>query len=125
MISNQFGLTWRDMTHPDQLALDIEAELVSKHGPLLPPSVLPTLLGYRSIDAYRKAVSRHTVPVAIFKLENRRGSFALAKDVARWLSQRRHQATEPMAPTKSSPATETSVADDRFPARAQAPDQAA
>ncbi len=102
---------------PDQLALEIEAELVSKHGPLLPPSVLPTLLGYRSVDAYRKAVSRRTVPVAIFKLENRRGSFALAKDVARWISQRRHQATEPAPCAEPAPSAVTSAADDLSLAR--------
>ena len=83
------------MTPSDKFALEIEATLVSQHGPLLPPSVLPGLLGYCSIDAYRKAVSRRTVPVAIFKLENRRGNFALAKDVARWLSQQRMRAAEP------------------------------
>jgi len=107
------------MTDLDQLAAIFEAELVSKHGPLLPPSVLPALLGYRSIDAFRKAVSRRTVPIAVFRLENRRGSFALAKDVARWLSQRRFQATEPLVGLDAVSVAKADVAPDQSVGRSE------
>ena len=43
-------------------------------------------LGYRSMDALRKAISRGTAPVRVFMLPNRRGRFALARDVAMWLA---------------------------------------
>ena len=105
------------MMQPDQLALEFEAELVSKHGPLVPPSALPILLGYQSVDAYCKAVSRGTVPVPIFKLENRRGRFALAKDVARWLSQRRDHPSEAAAGSESIASATDSPRDGLSPTR--------
>jgi hypothetical protein len=105
------------MTHSDQIALEIEESLVKQHGQLLSPRVLPGLLGYCSVDAYRKAVSRRTVPVAVFKLQNRRGNFALAKDVARWLSEQRVQAIEPVAHSGTSHAF--SLTSDKVPALVQ------
>ena len=61
----------------EQLRLQIEAELYMHIGPLLFGERLYSALGY---------------PVEIFSLPNRRGRFALSRDVARWLAQERIKA---------------------------------
>lgn len=47
-------------------------------------------LGYRSGDAFRQAASRGTLPIHTFKIETRRGRFAMTKDVAKWLVEQRY-----------------------------------
>jgi len=56
-----------------------------EHGPILSCPVLWRLLGYRSADAFRKAVQRKTVPVETFSIPHRRGRFAKTADVVCWL----------------------------------------
>lgn len=73
----------------DTLAKEIERELYCHIGPLLFGNQLYAALGFNSHDAFRQALSRKTVPVEIFTLPNRRGRFALSRDVARWLAAER------------------------------------
>ena len=72
----------------DVRARELNDELVRKFGIVLPSSVLVKMLGYHSPSAYRQAISRGTVPVQLFSMPNRRGRFALARDVAEFVSQR-------------------------------------
>lgn len=65
----------------------LEQDLLARHGPLLSGEALLHALGYTSVDAFRQAKSRGTLPVPTFGLPHRRGVFALTRDVARWLSQ--------------------------------------
>jgi hypothetical protein len=68
----------------------LEADLQKQHGSsILTGEALRQALGYRSIHALRKALERGTVPVDVFTIENRRGRFALTRDVARWLAEKR------------------------------------
>ena len=76
------------------LAEKLEIELLEKYGQLLGGSDLRKALGYRSGDAFRQAVSRKTVPVHTFIIKNRRGRFALACDIAKWLANQRFQLTD-------------------------------
>lgn len=69
----------------DVLARELNDELVRRYGTVLPPSALVKTLGYRSASAYRQAIARGTVPVHLFSMPNRRGRFALARDVAEFL----------------------------------------
>jgi len=69
-----------------QLADALERDLFNRHGPLIGQEHLWQALGYSSIDAFRQAEARRTLPVRIFPLERRRGKFALVKDVANWLA---------------------------------------
>lgn len=78
----------------DDLARELNEQLVRQFGPILSSEGLVKALGYRSSAAYRQAVTRDTVPVPLFQIPNRRGRFALARDVAIWLSQQRHAVTE-------------------------------
>jgi len=50
-------------------------------------------LSYPSAASFQRALARGIVPVPVFKIEHRRGSFALARDVAEWLSRQRAQAS--------------------------------
>lgn len=79
----------------DVLAKEIERELYCHIGPLLFGNQLYAALGFNSHDAFRQALSRKTVPVEIFALPNRRGRFALSRDVARWLAAERLKHNQP------------------------------
>ncbi|MBN7827373.1 hypothetical protein [Bowmanella dokdonensis] len=85
------------MTDMEQLSPEtalerkLESELIEKYGHLIGGKDLQRALGYRSGDAFRQAVSRDKVPVPIFPIENRRGRFALACDIAKWLVKQRFQ----------------------------------
>lgn len=75
---------------PHALAQALEADLLQQYGPMLTGDALRKALGYSSMDAFRQAVTRGTVPIPVFPLDKRRGKFALAKDVASWLAERRN-----------------------------------
>ena len=71
------------------LALQLEADLMREYGPLMAGANLCAALGYPSRAAFRQAVARGTVPIPVFPIANRRGWYALVKDVANWLAERR------------------------------------
>ncbi|BBB58465.1 hypothetical protein UNDKW_0192 [Undibacterium sp. KW1] len=66
--------------------------LSNRYGSVLSSKALIKELGYPSAASFHQALARGTVPVPIFKIEHRRGSFALSLDVATWLSRQRAQA---------------------------------
>lgn len=76
----------------DDLAKSLEDSLADRHGPILPSSILTKVLGYTSAAAFRQSLVRRTVPVPVFRIANRRGHFALTRDVARWLARQRQEA---------------------------------
>lgn len=73
------------------LALALEEDLLRLHGPVLTGDTLRLALGYVSKDAFRQSIVRKTVPVPLFEMENRRGKYALTKDVAGFLARQRYQ----------------------------------
>lgn len=75
-----------------QLANELSSSMTAQYGPMLGSSALIKALGYPSAGAFHQAIFRGTVPVPIFRIDNRRGSFALTRDVALWLSRKRAQA---------------------------------
>ncbi|UJF21695.1 hypothetical protein [Shewanella sp. OMA3-2] len=79
-------------TDLQSLSQALEKDLLEFYGaPMLQSEKLKEALGYRSIDALRQAINRGTVPVHVFTIPNRRGKFALVKDVAYWLAEQRLQ----------------------------------
>jgi hypothetical protein len=74
------------------LALQLERALMVQYGPLVSNDALRIVLGYPSKAAFRQALSRKTVPVPVFTLTQRRGKFALVRDVAAWLATERERA---------------------------------
>ncbi len=79
------------------LASTLERDLTDRYGPLIANDALRIALGYQSMEAFRQAMSRKTVPVPVFAFENRRGKYALVKDVAFWLASQREAAAMPAA----------------------------
>ena len=67
----------------------LERGLLDKYGPLMASDDLRGALGYPTMEAFRQALSRKTVPIPVFSLEKRRGKYALTKDVAAWLATQR------------------------------------
>ncbi|WP_286271646.1 hypothetical protein [Thalassotalea hakodatensis] len=77
-----------------QLTNELEKELFDRHGPLMTGEHLSKALGYQSLEAFRIAVRRKTVPIPTFPIEKRKGKFALTKDVAFWLAKLRIKSCE-------------------------------
>lgn len=76
------------MTTPTRPSLDELTEtLIARHGWLVSGDDLVTLLGYPSAAAFRQAVARRRVPVRVFGIAGRRGTFAWVPDVAAWLAE--------------------------------------
>jgi len=78
----------------ETLTHELEKDLLDQYGPMLFGDLLRKALGYRSMDALRQSVCRGTVPVPLFTIKNRRGKFALVKDIAVWLAQQRCQVAD-------------------------------
>jgi hypothetical protein len=70
-----------------KLAKKLELDLLHVYGsPMLTSEQLQKVMGYRSIYALRQAITRKTFPIKIFKIDKRKGHFALVEDVACWLA---------------------------------------
>ncbi|WP_410480346.1 hypothetical protein [Pseudomonas sp. DCA-1] len=81
----------------DTLASELEVELVDRYGLMLGSTALWRELGYKSQEAFRKAKQRGRIEVPLFAVPNRRGSFALSKEVATWIAKQRCTAPVPLA----------------------------
>ena len=77
------------------LAQALENELFGRHGPMMGGDDLWVALGYPSREAFRQAVTRDQAPIPVFGLPQRRGKFALVKDVAAWLARCHAEAPRP------------------------------
>lgn len=73
----------------ERLAEDLERQLIREWGILLSGEGLARCLGYRSVGTMRQAIKHRSIPVPLFPIKNRRGKYALAKDVARWIAEQR------------------------------------
>ncbi|WP_095158044.1 hypothetical protein [Pseudomonas sp. Irchel 3E13] len=76
-------------TEVDALAFELEVDLKDRYGLMVGSSALWRELGYASYEAFRKAKQRGTIEVPLFDVPNRRGSFALSKEVASWVARQR------------------------------------
>ena len=78
-----------EKTGEQMLAADLEKDLLALYGPVVTGEALIKALGYVSKAAFRQSLVRKTVPVPVFELDNRRGKYALAKDIAHYLAKKR------------------------------------
>ncbi len=78
-----------EATSFQNIAAELTARLTTQYGAMLGSSALIKELSYPSAASFQRALARGVVPVPVFKIEHRRGSFALATDVAEWLSRQR------------------------------------
>ncbi|MCC8616345.1 hypothetical protein [Xanthomonas vesicatoria] len=95
-------MTERD-EHIGALAKVLEQDLLHHYGPVIGQDDLRRALGYTSLDAFRQALSRDSLPVPVFPIPNRRGKYALAKDIAHWLAGLRDQAIRASHPNGNTP----------------------
>ncbi|MDR7282907.1 MULTISPECIES: hypothetical protein [Pseudomonas fluorescens group] len=72
-----------------RLSSDLERQLSERYGAMLGSKDLWRELGFPSPNAFRQALTRGTLDVPVFEVSNRRGRFALAKDVANWIASQR------------------------------------
>lgn len=79
----------RDDPELSVLSDHIEESLLRHYGPILGGVDLPRALGFPSRGAFQQAVQRQVIEISVFGIPKRRGTFALAKDVARWLATQR------------------------------------
>ncbi len=79
-----------EATQLNELRAALEKDFFELYGPLLTGEELIKALGYKSKAAFRQSVVRKTVPVQLFEIENRRGKYALTKEVACYLAERRY-----------------------------------
>lgn len=82
-----------NFSNEENLASVLERDLMNQYGPIMGRDNLWMALGYSSNDAFRQAVFKDLVPIPVFEIENRRGKFALVKDVAKWLAEKRNEET--------------------------------
>lgn len=88
------------------LQAELREEMQRCHGPLLGGPLLLGALGLPSAAALRQARHRGQVAVTLFTLPQRRGVYALTRDVADWLASARLGADHPHAFEKGAPHTE-------------------
>jgi hypothetical protein len=70
----------------DCLEAVILDDLLRRWGPLLQGDALRRALGFSTMAALRQAITRGTTPVPLFKIDGRRGRYALTWTVAHWLA---------------------------------------
>jgi hypothetical protein len=92
-------MTGHDMANSEHDAINtladtLERDLLSRYGPLIGQDDLRRALGYPSMDAFRQASARKQLPIPVFPLQNRRGKYALVKDLAGWLAMTRQVALQ-------------------------------
>lgn len=80
-----------EVTSVQKIAAELSTRLTTQYGAMLGSAALIKELSYPSAASFQRALARGIVPVPVFKIEHRRGSFALARDVAEWLSRQRAQ----------------------------------
>lgn len=77
----------RNNDDAENLVKELESQLLHLYGsPVLTGEELKSALGFKSLDALRQAIARKTMPVPLFTMENRRGKYALVKDIAHYLA---------------------------------------
>lgn len=86
------------------LSSELEQQLTTRYGVMLGSKDLWRELCFRSPSAFRQALARCTLDVPVFEVQNRRGRFALAKDVAVWVARQRMSAPNSgCSPKQASP----------------------
>ena len=75
----------------NKLSKELESDMLKMYGtPIISDEQLQKSLGYKTLNAFRQAVLRKTVPITVFSVEKQHGKFALIKDVALHLAQKRY-----------------------------------
>ena len=66
---------------------DLEKILTAKYGPMIGGADLIKCLGFRTQAGFKRSQRLGLLRIHVFEIPNRRGNFALSKDVAKWIHQ--------------------------------------
>lgn len=64
---------------------ELESRLLDEYGPLLGGADLIKSLGYRTHSAFRRAQRLGLLGVRVFSIPDRKGKYALTRDIAAWI----------------------------------------
>ena len=90
------------MRHTPIPVLD-EREFLDRYGEVMCGRDLCRALGYGSAKSLRRAQQNGLLPTIVFELPNRRGRYALTRDVVAWLQRCRDSAEEAVVAGMSTP----------------------
>lgn len=86
------------MTGSEAKRPKVEAEvtqwLLQEHGPLMSGEALWRSIGFKNSAAFRQAKYQGRLCVPVFSIPQRRGTFALTKDVADWIGKQSKEVKE-------------------------------
>lgn len=70
---------------------DLSQKTYEQYGPIMGGKDLWKALGYKTFAAFARALDKSTIGVKVFRIEGRRGWFAMTEDVVNWLNQLKEQ----------------------------------
>ena len=76
-----------EVPNQDERSREFERDLLDRYGPLIGGADLVNIACFPNAADLRQALHRNTIGFPIFHVPGRRGRFAWAADVARWLSE--------------------------------------
>lgn len=75
----------------EALAKKIHSDLMALFGPVIGGEDLHKVLGYKTGAAFRLAFKQGDINLSIFKIDKRRGKFALTEDIVAWLIEQKYK----------------------------------
>lgn len=64
---------------------DLKSRMFEKYGPTITGDDLYQMLGFETYEAFHRARKLNQFSIKLFKLENRRGWYALTEELAEWI----------------------------------------
>lgn len=75
----------------EMLAKKLHSDLMALFGPVIGGEDLHKVLGYKTGAAFRLALKQGDIDLSIFKIDKRRGKFALTVDIVTWLINQKYK----------------------------------
>jgi hypothetical protein len=76
------------------LVTKIHSDLMALFGPVIGGEDLYKVLGYKTGAAFRLALKQGDIDLSIFKIDKRRGKFALTVDIVTWLINQKYKSLQ-------------------------------
>lgn len=86
--------TIQPSSEQEYLAKKLHSDLMTLYGPVIGGEDLCKVLGFRTGAAFRLAFKQGDIDLSIFKIDKRRGKFALTVDVVAWLIHQKYKTAE-------------------------------
>lgn len=69
----------------NQTIEDLKSRMFEKYGPTITGDDLYQMVGFETYEAFHRAKKLNQFSLKVFKLENRRGWYALTEELAEWI----------------------------------------